>query len=391
MSARLLDRPSAEPRVAAAGALEREATDAFAGPGGPEREGAPDAGPSAPAVLLPPELPWLYVVFPLPAAYLMGYDLLSKPWPVFLRVVAKMYLPFGAFGLVFYILYRFVLPQPLRRVKSWGARMAVHALVMLLVTPPVATALLPLMHALGGRALGWLNFLIISLIFSAACLFPSVAVQELRHRARNAEHRALALRQAALEAQLAALQARTDPHFLFNSLNTVASLISEDPELAERTLERLADLFRYALESSRLRTVKLERELAMVADYLELQSARFGTRLHTSLQVERGLGELEIPPLLLQPLVENAIVHGTSRRGGRVDVAVRRELDRLVIEISDDGPGPGHSAHAGAGTAVAVVGERLRLCYAERGSLRLEAGQNGGCRARLVLPIGVGA
>jgi two-component system, LytTR family, sensor histidine kinase AlgZ len=398
VSVRALEGPAAEPRgaVAAAGVSTLPATDERAGRGEPGRESelgresAPAADESAPKVLLPPELPWLYLVIPLPAAYLMGHDLSGKPWPLFLRGLVEMYLPFVAFGLVFYILYRYVLPGPLRRVKTWGARMGVHAVVMALVTPLVATALLPLMHVLAGRQIGWLEFLIISLIFTAACLFPSAAVQELRHRAHDAEHRALALRQAALEAQLAALQARTDPHFLFNSLNTVASLISEDPELAERTLERLADLFRYALESSRLRTVKLERELAMVADYLELQSARFGTRLHTSLQVERGLGELDIPPLLLQPLVENAILHGTSRRGGRVDVAVRRERDQLVIEINDDGPGPGHSAHSGAGTAVAVVAERLSLCYAERGSLRLAPGSNGGCCARLVLPIGSG-
>jgi two-component system sensor histidine kinase AlgZ len=220
-------------------------------------------------------------------------------------------------------------------------------------------------------------------------LIPGLTFQRQRVRARRAEHLALVERKAALESQLQALQARTDPHFLFNSLNTVASLIQEDPVLAERTLERLADLFRYALESSRVRTVPLERELSMVADYLALQSARFGERLRTELRVEDDLGAIQVPPLLLQPLVENAIMHGTAqRRGGQIEVTARRERDQLVLEVCDDGPGPGASRHTGAGTAVAGMIERLRLHYEGRGSLVMQPGAGGGCVARLSLPIG---
>ena len=339
--------------------------------------------------LLPPELPWLYTLVPLPAAYLVGHDLFEQPWPLLLRSLLRMYLPFAVFGLAFHLLYQYVMPLLLRRVERRSVRAALHVGAVALLTPPVAAAILPVASLIGGRGMDPVNYLIVSLIFSSACIFPSVALQGLRQRARTAEHLALVERKAALEAQLSALQARTDPHFLFNSLNTVASLISEDPVLAERTLERLADLFRYALDSSQLRTVKLERELAMVTDYLELQSARFGTRLHTSLSVGLGLTGVDIPPLLLQPLVENAIVHGMSmRREGRVEIAVRRERDQLLVEISDDGPGPGRSDHAGAGTAIANVSERLRLHYGGRGSLLLEAHPEGGCLARLALPIG---
>jgi two-component system sensor histidine kinase AlgZ len=349
----------------------------------------PSASSFAPSPLLPPEQPWLYAVIPLPATYLMGHDLIGTSWALFASGLVCMYLPFVAFGLAFHVVYQTVMPRLLAGVKGRAARTALHGAAMLIVTPPVAAAIFPVMGLFALRVLEFADFLLISFIFTAGCLFPSLSVQELRHRARNAEHRALALSKAALQAQLAALQARTDPHFLFNSLNTVASLISEDPVLAERTLERLADLFRYALDSSRVRTVKLERELSMVADYLELQSARFGSRLHTSLSVERGLADIEVPPLLLQPLVENAIVHGTSqRREGRVAVTVRRDRDQLVVEVSDDGPGPGRSSHTGAGTAVAGVSERLSLHYAGRGSLLLEPHPDGGCLARLALPLG---
>jgi two-component system sensor histidine kinase AlgZ len=337
--------------------------------------------------ILPPELPWILLAVPLPAAYLMGHDLLDKSLPLLLRALLKMYLPFMAFGGTFLLLYAYAMPSVLRRVTTPLARAAVHVAAMLLVVAAVSVPLYPLLFQTSHPS-GLLGFMIVSTIFSAACIFPAIVVQGLRLRARSAEHRALVERKAALEAQLQALQARTDPHFLFNSLNTVASLIPEDPVLAERTLERLADLFRYALEAGRVRTVRLERELAMVSDYLELQTARFGERLQTRLEVASGLEEVPVPPLLLQPLVENAILHGAARgRGARVDVTVRREHDRLIIEVSDDGPGPGQSVHAGSGTSVRGVEERLRLHYAEAATLSLEARASGGCLAKLALPI----
>ena len=333
----------------------------------------------------------LYAFVPLPACYLMGHDLFDKPLPLLLYALLKMYTPFLVFGSVFHLIYRYLMPGALRRLERPWQRTALHAGVICLVTISVGTLLASVIERVSGKAEDPFSFVIISLIFSCSFLLPGLALQRQRVRTQTAEHMALVERKAALEAQLQALQARTDPHFLFNSLNTVASLIPEDPVLAERTLERLADLFRYALESSRLRTVRLERELEMIADYLELQSARFGQRLQTRLEVGAGLGEIEIPPLLLQPLVENAIQHGTAqRRGGRVEIAVRREQDSLVVEVSDDGPGPGASRHTGTGTAVAGVLERLRLHYAGRGTLRLLEAPRGGCLARLALPIGAG-
>lgn len=349
----------------------------------------PLASPEAPSSpLLPPELPWLYMVVPLPAAYLMGHSLFDQSPAVYLPFVIKTYAPFVVFGATFHFVYRYLMPRLLPAIRTAAARAVLHVVMMLVVVCLVAVGLVPLLGRLMGGRVEPFNFVVISTIFSASMLFPALALQRQRTRARSAEHAALMERKAALQAQLSALQARTDPHFLFNSINTVASLIPENPELAERTLERLADLFRYALESGRVRTVKLERELAMVSDYLELQSTRFGDRLETRLSVASGLGDIDVPPLLLQPLVENAILHGTSRRsGGRVDISVRREHDTLVIDVSDDGPGPGQSSHAGSGTAVSGVAERLRLLFSERASVSLSAPPGGGCLAQLTLPI----
>jgi two-component system, LytTR family, sensor histidine kinase AlgZ len=351
---------------------------------------APDAVTEPrPAPLLPPEMLLLYLVVPLPAAYLRGHDAIGQPLSVWVKGAVSMYLPFIVYGGGFQLVYLYLMPHLLRGLTRTWQRVAVHALVISAGTFVIALGLAPLLEPDPLDSIQFLDFYLVSLIFSCACLIPGLAFQRQRVRARAAEHLALVERKAALEAQLQALQARTDPHFLFNSLNTVASLIQEDPVLAERTLERLADLFRYALESSRVRTVPLERELAMVADYLALQSARFGERLRTELRVEGDLGAIHVPPLLLQPLVENAIMHGTAqRRGGQIEVTARRERDQLILEVCDDGPGPGASRHTGAGTAVAGMIERLRLHYDGRGSLLMQPGARGGCVARLSLPIG---
>jgi two-component system sensor histidine kinase AlgZ len=219
-------------------------------------------------------------------------------------------------------------------------------------------------------------------------LIPALLIQRMRLRALTAERTAIAERQATLQAQLEALQARTDPHFLFNSLNTVAALIPEDPRQAERALEQLADLFRYALESSRTRAVPLRREVAMISDYLALQSARFGERLRTNIELDEAIADVQVPPLMLQPLVENAILHGMARRrGGEVRVSARKDGDCVVIEVTDDGPGPGASSHSGTGSAISTLSERLRLHYSGRGEIVLHARSDGGCLARMVLPL----
>lgn len=212
----------------------------------------------------------------------------------------------------------------------------------------------------------------------------------LRARTRAVELREERSRREILRAQLEALQARTDPHFLFNSLNTVASLIEDDPVLAERVLEKLSDLFRYALDSGRRKSVRLVDEIDAVRQYLEVETLRLGERLRSSIVIEPGIEEVQVLPLLLQPLVENAVLHGIAPRegGGQVSIAARRHDAHIMLSVEDDGPGENGSRHRGTGTGLDTLRGRLELAYG--GSAHLRTGIRAvrdGYRVELRLPL----
>jgi LytS/YehU family sensor histidine kinase len=170
---------------------------------------------------------------------------------------------------------------------------------------------------------------------------------ELRARELEAER----TRKLALEAQLSSLESRLQPHFLFNTLNAISALIQQDPERAERTVERLAALLRASLDATGQGTVPLAREMEIVADYLEIEQARLGPRLSCALDVAPDVAGCDVLPLSIQTLVENSVKHAVAPRrgGGHLRVAARGEDSRLTIEVWDDGPGfsldtiaPGH-------------------------------------------------
>jgi len=145
----------------------------------------------------------------------------------------------------------------------------------------------------------------------------------------------------ATEASLASLESRLHPHFLFNTLNTISALISEDPPLADVMVRRLASLLRASLDACRQGRITLADELKLVTDYLEIEQARFGERLSYTIEVGPGLESLPVPPLVLQPVVENSVKFAVSPRpeGGRIKISARLSAGRLELEAWDDGPG----------------------------------------------------
>lgn len=145
----------------------------------------------------------------------------------------------------------------------------------------------------------------------------------------------------ASEARLSSLESRIHPHFLFNTINSVSSLIHEDPARAERILTQLAALLRFSLDAAPGGLVPLSRELQIVEDYLEIEKARFGPRLRYAIHIPQELSHLEVPPLSLQTLVENAVKFAVAPRGRGACVILRalESADRVRFEVEDDGPG----------------------------------------------------
>jgi two-component system sensor histidine kinase AlgZ len=144
-----------------------------------------------------------------------------------------------------------------------------------------------------------------------------------------------------VEARLSSLESRIHPHFLFNTLNSIAALIPSDPARAEATVGKLASLLRFSLNAQHASLVPLKQELKVVRDYLEIESTRFGPRLRYEIAVPAALDDLKVPPLALQSLVENSVKHVAAQRseGASIRVAAMRENGRLQLEVIDDGPG----------------------------------------------------
>jgi signal transduction histidine kinase len=211
-------------------------------------------------------------------------------------------------------------------------------------------------------------------------------------RARQAE--AAALSEQLARAQLDALRAQLRPHFLFNTLNTIAEQLHTDPRGADRMITRLATLLRATFEQPEAHEVPLARELETLRAYLEIMLVRFGDRLVVEVDPAADTLDAPVPPLLLQPIVENAIRHGVepAERGGRVEVRAWRDGGWLVLEVLDDGVGlpaadAAGAAAGGGGVGLANTRARLRRLYGERHQLTLAPRPGGGTAVTVALPL----
>ncbi len=211
---------------------------------------------------------------------------------------------------------------------------------------------------------------------------------DTRARLGRAERDALARDKALAEAELRVLQAQVEPHFLFNTLANVVSLIHTHPDRAARLLERLTSLLRASLSRTRRADGTLGDELAVVRAYLDIQAQRMAGRMTYRVDVEPSLESVRMPPLLLQPLVENAVLHGIepAAAGGHVVVRAERSGGVVRVEVVDDGLGIDSDA-AGHGVGIANVRERLRAAFGERGRLGLSETPGGGVTADLRIPV----
>jgi signal transduction histidine kinase len=192
-------------------------------------------------------------------------------------------------------------------------------------------------------------------------------------------------REAAL-ANLRALQAQIEPHFLFNTLANVASLVDSDPAAAKRTLESFNRFLRASLAATRTESTTLGADAELIAAYLEVLQVRMGKRLAFRIDVPPGLAGFVLPPMLLQPVVENAIRHGLEPKieGGEVALRARGEPGRLRIEVADTGMGFAPTTRGGLG--LSNLRDRLRLLYGDRAELTIGENRPSGTVVTIALP-----
>ena len=218
---------------------------------------------------------------------------------------------------------------------------------------------------------------------------PAVIAGELllfAESVRDKELQAAELKSELLEAQLSALRAQIQPHFLFNTLNSILSLVPSEPKLAERTIVRLGSLLRSTVEYSGSDETALRDELDLLNNYLEIEKTRLGPRLTVSIDVAEELKDAVVPSLLLQPVAENAIRHAVGKIAGPglIEIVARREGDTLCFAIRDNGPGPSPAPRKGVG--LTNTRARLEHLYGDRSHFELQARPEGGAEVRIRLP-----
>lgn len=239
-------------------------------------------------------------------------------------------------------------------------------------------ALVPVMAFL----LNWVNWTFVVVVW-LAIYFTTIAI---RH------HQAAALRQsetarALQHAELRLLKSQLNPHFLFNALNTVRSLIAEDPAKAQRAVTRLANTLRYTLGAGQHELVSFERELEMVSDFLELEKMRFEERLAVTREVAPATGAAQIPAMLLQTVVENAIKHGIAELPEGGLLRIRAALRDGVLDLEVENPRPLAPVRSlSEGTGLRNAEERLRLLFDSRASLELDLSQPARATTRIRIP-----
>jgi LytS/YehU family sensor histidine kinase len=188
-----------------------------------------------------------------------------------------------------------------------------------------------------------------------------------------AMRRALESQVGQREAELRALRAQVDPHFLFNSLNSISGLIATQPEQAREMCHLLAEFLRDSLTLGATERIALGREVALAEQYLQIERVRFGTRLRVATTIDAACAATPVPPLLIQPLVENAVRHGIATRldGGVIELSARRQGELASVAVSN--PRDADGARRGLGFGLDIVRRRLAAAWGDRATLAIEA------------------
>jgi signal transduction histidine kinase len=308
-------------------------------------------------------------------AALAAVELRAYTW---LALLAALLLPLGASAALL------VLAQRHAVIRTWPVLWGA-----LLVLAPAGAALAGWIYRLG---LSWIGIdplneahvmLVATLLFMLLFVLPLWMAQ---HRARTLHIAQLS--QAAMASDLKALQAQIEPHFLYNTLANTRYLVRHDPARATSMIDHLIAYLRSALPDLRSPMSTLGRECELAGHYLGLMAIRYGDRLQVHIVCDDALKDLALPPLMLMPLVENAVQHGVEPHAGAVTVAVsaQREQDSVRVTVRDNGAGVGKPV-LGNGVGLRNVRQRLEVLYGSEAAVRLSIGADGWTVAELRLPF----
>lgn len=296
---------------------------------------------------------------------------------------------------------------------NWARRIPLHigaGLVLTAIHMAVRILLIPLapvvnpatgMHLEASWLLFWRMFLYAIYEDALGTYVPIMGIAHLvlfHERAKAREVRAAQLETKLARAQLDMLKMQLQPHFLFNTLNAISALMHRDINAAEEMLAGLSDLLRLTLDNAAVQEVALKSELEFAGRYLEIEQVRFADRLKVRFQIDPETLDALVPNMVLQPLVENAVRHGIAARdrSGTVEVASRREGDRLLLTVSDDGPGlpsgfnwqngNGNGSSKKPGLGLGNTRARLQQLYGSDQTLQLNNAAGGGLMVKISLP-----
>lgn len=221
-----------------------------------------------------------------------------------------------------------------------------------------------------------------------ASVIAVVMVFEYHQKFRERELQTSQLQTQLVQAQLKMLRMQLNPHFLFNTLHNISALMHKDVHAAEQMLVRLSDMLRSTLENEGEPEVTLKQELEFLDNYLTIQQIRFGDRLKVEVNVDPGVLDAKVPNLLLQPIVENAVVHGIApyTAQGRVEISAERRGPKLLLQVRDNGPGLADGEELIEGIGLRNTRERLQRMYGEFQRLEVENAPAGGLLVSIELP-----